>query len=882
MTESRNQTEGALNERTLSTDAVLWQRVMRRVMRSITNAIGVLDPEGKFIMVNQRACEITGYSEDELIGSVFSILLSPDDLPPVHDRVMRTLTEGVPVSRFETRVVRKDGSKRIIRLSLEPLVVKENLRVAVGTAEDITERRESEQTLRETEERLRRVVANSPIILFALDRAGYFTLSEGKGLDTFGLKPGELVGRSVFDLCRDRPEILSDLRRAHAGEAFTANVQIGESAFEVWYSSLEDDRRQVVGVIGVATDISERTRAQEALRQSEDYNRDLVENSGLLIGTHDLEGNILSVNQSVINLTGYERSEEFQGLKIRDFLPEDVRNLFQSYLNTIIAEGHAHGMMKVVLGSGEERILEYHNSLRRGGLAVPIVRCIGWDITERKRSEDALVKSEERFLKAFNASPDPMVISRRDDGRLLDVNESFVTTTGYSREEALGRHALELGLLDNPADGSRLMGLLLERGRIYKEEVPFRIKGGEVRTGLLSLELIDVNGEQRILAVASDITEHKKRDEHVRAETAQLRQEIEAARRRLADSYGFCRIVGKSPPMLALIEEMRRVASEDLVTILIQGESGTGKELVAQAIHYESRRATRPFVPVNCAALPRELIESELFGYERGAFTGATAARKGLFEQADGGTIFLDEISEIDASAQVKLLRVLQERRVRHLGGSKDIPIDVRVIAASNRDLTAEVSAGRFREDLYYRIAVIKCTLPPLRERGQDDIRLLAEHFVSANSKKRAKQVKGFRRDAMEALLAHSWQGNVRELSNVIEGALVIEQGDEISVSSLRFDKFPERIPASAGQEPGLIDGAITLPLPAGITFDELAVRVKREIIKSAFAQCKGNKNEVAALLEISRFQLNRRIKSLGLRKWYEKEWGMKPAPKND
>ena len=870
MTERSNQTESALNDKILWTDAELWQRVMQ----ATTNAIGVLDPEGKFVMVNRRACEITGYSQDELIGSVFSILLSPDDLPPVYERVMRTLTEGVPVSGFETRLVRKDGSTRIIRFNLEPLVLKENLRVAVGTAEDITERRESEQVLRETEARLRSVVANSPIILFALDREGLFTLSEGKGLDPFGLNPGELVGRSVFDLCRDRPEILSDLRRAQAGEAFTANVQVRGSTFEVWYSPLKDDRGQVVGVIGVATDITERRRAEEALRQSEDYNRDLVENSGLLIGAHDLEGNILSVNQSVVDLTGYERAEEFQSLKIADFLPQNVRHLFQPYLNTILAEGRAHGMMKVVLGSGEERILEYHNSVRREGLAAPIVRCIGWDITERRRSEDALRKSEERFFKAFNASPDPMVISRSEDGSFLDMNESFVTATGYSREEALGRNALELGLLDDPAESRRLMGLLLERGRIYKEEVRFRIKGGEVRTGLLSLELIEVNGEQRILAVASDITEHKRRDEHVRAEAAQLRQEINAARRKLADSYGFSRIVGKSPPMLALIKEMRRVASEELVTVLIQGESGTGKEMVAQAIHHESRRATRPFVPVNCAALPHELIESELFGYERGAFTGATATRKGLFEQADGGTIFLDEIGEIDASAQVKLLRVLQERKVRRLGGAKDISIDVRVIAASNRDLTAEVTAGRFREDLYYRIAVIKCTLPPLRERGEDDIRMLAEHFLSIYVRDRSKRLRGFTRGAMEALLAHTWPGNVRELSNVIESALVIEPGDEITVSSLRFDRFPEKIPAPAGQEPGLMDSAVSLPLPAGTAFDELAFRVKRELIKSALAQCRGNKNEVAALLGISRFQLNRRIKSLGLGKWYEKEWG--------
>jgi len=435
--------------------------------------------------------------------------------------------------------------------------------------------------------------------------------------------------------------------------------------------------------------------------------------------------------------------------------------------------------------------------------------------------------------------------------------------------EALTRERPDLVLLDVVLPGQsgiEFLRWMREQG----SEVPVLMVSAldTAKTAVEALQL----GAADYLVKGFELEELRQRVANL-LKLATLEKENDALRRRLTSEGQFGPMIGRTAEMRRAFEMAERVAPTD-TTVLILGESGTGKDLLAQEIHARSPRAGKACVAVNCAALPETLIESELFGYERGAFTGATSTRKGLFEQADGGTIFLDEIGEIDASAQVKLLRVLQERKVRRLGGAKDISIDVRVIAASNRELTAEVTAGRFREDLYYRIAVIKCTLPPLRERGEDDIRMLAEQFLSIYGRDRSKRLRGFTRDAMEALLAHRWPGNVRELSNVIESALVIEQGDAITVSSLRFDRFPEKIPAAAAQEPGLIDSAISLPLPAGTTFDELAFRVKRELIKSALAQCRGNKNDVAALLGISRFQLNRRIKSLGLGKWYEKEWG--------
>src|SRR5678810_641744 len=227
-----------------------------------------------------------------------------------------------------------------------------------------------------------------------------------------------------------------------------------------------------------------------------------------------------------------------------------------------------------------------------------------------------------------------------------------------------------------------------------------------------------------------------------------------------------------------------KVAESEVSSVLLQGESGTGKDLVAKAIHYGSQRAEGPFVAVNCAALPATLIESELFGYEKGAFTDAKARKEGLFEQAEGGTLLLDEIGELELSLQAKLLRVLEEGSFRRVGGLKDLPLDVRVIAASNRDLKAEGEAGRFRSDLFYRLSVIQIDIPPLRERG-DDIRILAEHYMSSFRSRLRKNITSIAPEALEIFRRYEWPGNVRELRNVIERAMILEDGDEITAKYL-------------------------------------------------------------------------------------------------
>ncbi len=271
-------------------------------------------------------------------------------------------------------------------------------------------------------------------------------------------------------------------------------------------------------------------------------------------------------------------------------------------------------------------------------------------------------------------------------------------------------------------------------------------------------------------------------DRQLRAENIRLQRELEGR-------YRFENLLGKSPAMQAVFALIRRVAGGES-NVLITGETGTGKELVARGIHFNSRRAKHPFIPVNCAAIPEGLLESELFGHVKGAFTGAVATQRGLLLEAEGGTLFLDEVAALPVPLQAKLLRAVQEREVRPVGGSETIPVDMRLVAASNRDLKTMVTAGEFRDDLYYRLAVIPIHLPPLRERGED-IPLLALAFLQKYAAGATRPVRGFSPQAMACLLAHPWPGNVRELENVVERAVNLCAAEEISVEDLGLNLGP-------------------------------------------------------------------------------------------
>jgi two-component system, NtrC family, response regulator AtoC len=361
-------------------------------------------------------------------------------------------------------------------------------------------------------------------------------------------------------------------------------------------------------------------------------------------------------------------------------------------------------------------------------------------------------------------------------------------------------------------------------------------------------------------------------------EAGSLRDEVESLRDEVRRRAGYHDVIGESRKITELMKFVYKVASSAATTILIQGESGTGKDLVAKAIHYRSSRAERPFVAINCSAIPETLMEAELLGHEKGAFTDAKALKKGLFEIADGGTLFLDEIGELSPLLQAKLLRVLEDQMIRRVGGVRDIQVDVRVIAASNRDLEREVREGRFRQDLYYRLAIISIFLPALRER-KEDIAPLVSFFLSHYNRKFRKSVQGITEETRRLLMNYDWPGNVRELKNALERAMILEDGNQLrpddlpfSVASGRSGAVVEESQMNSPPEIQSTPGKRRLPplfIPEGGTSLE---DVEHALVELALQQSHGNQIKAAKLLSISRDALRYKMKKFGLSHSEEEE----------
>jgi DNA-binding NtrC family response regulator len=333
----------------------------------------------------------------------------------------------------------------------------------------------------------------------------------------------------------------------------------------------------------------------------------------------------------------------------------------------------------------------------------------------------------------------------------------------------------------------------------------------------------------------------------LKSELLRLRSEREGESR-------FKNIVGMSEPMKAVIKLVTRITQSETSTLLLQGESGTGKDLIARAIHYESHRKERPFMEINCAALPETLLESELMGHEKGAFTDAKAAKKGLFELADGGTLYLDEISEMKTSIQAKLLGIIENKRFKRVGGTKDIEVDVRIIAATNRNLAVEVNMGTFREDLYYRLNVIPIELPPLRER-KEDIPLLIAFFIAKFNKEFKRNIKGASPEASRLLADYHWPGNVRELKNVVERAIILESEEIILAGHLPLE-------IRTGQNISANQTEMEIKIPsAGISLDKL----EENLLKQALSLSNNNPTLAASLLGLGRDALRYSMKKIGL-----------------
>src|SRR5580700_7254786 len=478
-----------------------------------------------------------------------------------------------------------------------------------------------------------------------------------------------------------------------------------------------------------------------------------------------------------------------------------------------------------------------------------VVRWFGsdTDIEDRKRAETKLLKDERELRRITDAIPHTIVVLD-PKGNALYANQAMLDYTGLTMQDVLASdfrartfHPEDLERVGEEREGG------FARGLPFEIELRALRKDGQYHWLLLRYNPLRDEEERlvRWYATGTDIDDRKRAEDRTRNENVALREDI-------VRSSMFEEIVGSSELLRRVLVQVSKVAPTDS-TVLVLGETGTGKELIARAIHNRSRRSNRAFIRVNCAAIPQSLIASELFGHERGSFTGATQRRLGRFESADGGTIFLDEVGDLPPDTQIALLRVLQEREFERVGGAQPIKVDVRVIAATNRDLRAATSSGTFRLDLFYRLNVFPIEVPPLRER-QDDILMLLEYFVKRYASRTGKNIRAIDKKTLELLQSYEWPGNIRELQNVVERSVIVSSGDVFSVDKSWLSKeSPQRTARVQASRP---------------VEDE--PRGEREIIEAALTESRGRvagPTGAAARLRIPPSTLYSRIKALKIRK---------------
>jgi len=769
-------------------------------------------PTGKSVW-SDMIYELLGLKPGDGAATVdrFAEFIHPEDRERALRHVNEVINSGGEEYYDEFRIVRRDET--VLWISAKGRV----LRAADGTPErmigvniDINERKTAEETVRQTEEKDRAILNAVPDLMFLQTRDGVY-------LDYHAANPKDLLAPPEAFIGRSMREILPPDLADQFARCFEHAEELGEPQLLEYQLTLnETDRwfearivRSGENVLTVVRDITQRVFIEEAIKRNEAQLAGIISSAMDGIITVDEDQRIMLFNAAAEEIFGCSTAEAM-GQSLERFIPERSRLVesesvrgFDKSNGTPFLAGHLSDLSGRK-ASGEVFPLEA--SISQVGLnGQKFYTVILRDITERKKAVDELRHSEQRFSKAFRANPQPMSLTTMSDGRYIDVNDSFLGMSNYARAEVVGRTSLELGIWETPQHRSDFIKRLQDEGSVVNVETTFRTKNGSLRFLLSSAERLEIAGEECLLVASSDITERKAAEEALvkaheellvaHEEVNRLKNQLEAEniylQQELQLDQTFGEMVGQSDALKYVLFKVSQVALTDS-TVLITGETGTGKELVARAIHSASLRKDRPLIKVNCAALPASLIESELFGYEKGAFTGAASRKPGRFELANGSTIFLDEIGDLPLESQVKLLRVIQEGEIERLGGTKTIKIDVRIIAATNRNLKQEIEKGTFREDLWYRLNVFPITVPPLRQR-KDDIPPLTEYFASKSAKKFGKKIESVSAAAMHKLQEHSWPGNVRELENVIERAVIHCQGNVLHLSE-RFETPPEPV----------------------------------------------------------------------------------------
>ena len=755
----------------------------------------VHDLEGRILSVNPVPARLLGYSVEEMMRKPMRDFVDPQ-FRAQFDVYLREI-ERTGESRGLLAVMTRSGEQRIWEYHNTLRTEGAETPMVRGMAHDVTERVRAEKALRATNEELLKTAQEREQTLRELTL--FRTLLDQsndaiKVIDPETLRFLDVNERSYAELGYSREELLSmtvfDID-PDAGESFVARVrqQLRESGFAIFETThrrkdgttfpVEVNMRQVrldrEYVVSVSRDITARKRAETALRESELRFRTVYERSPVGIALVDSRtGQIRQVNPKYCEITGRSK-EELLGTDVRSITHSDDIGQTSGYLQQLAEE-------KAASYETDKRYFRPDGSVRWVRILVVAMWSKGethrWqmglvqDITERKCAEEALRQSEERFRVALKNSPIAVYNLDRD----LRCTWMYNSQLPLTAREELGK---TVGEVFDPEEAARITEVrrrVLETGVGVCDEIQVTFGGRKKYLNTTIEPVLDSAGAVIGLTGASmDVTELREASEALREAKKKLTEEKLYLEQEIDTELGFGDIIGQSKALQVVREQVGKVAASD-ATVLLLGETGTGKELLARAIHRLSLRADNSFIKLNCAAIPTGLLESELFGNEKGAFTGAVSKKIGRIELADKGTLFLDEIGEIPLALQPKLLRVLQDREFERLGGTQTLKVDFRLIAATNRDLAEVVRQNEFRSDLYYRLNVFPIRVPPLRER-REDIRLLVEHFVQKFARRMNKSITSVPKRTMDALMEWEWPGNVRELENFIERSVILTQG---------------------------------------------------------------------------------------------------------
>jgi PAS domain S-box-containing protein len=813
-------------------------------------------PDGYLDFFNQTWLQYLGLRLEEVEGWKWIAYIHPEDVDGIVNKWRASLASGEPFLH-EARVRRADGEYRWM---LHHKIALRNEQGKVvkwyGSSIDIEDRKRAVEELQRSEFYLAEGQRLAHMGSWAFDPSGFFDYWSQELFRIYGLDPDKQAPSLEQYLATIHPqdrEFMARMIDKMLTEGLGCDVKKrivrpdGEVRYIRCVGVPVTDNGALKRIVGTAIDVTVQEQLTQELRRRGSY----LAEAQRLSHTGSFGWNVttgeLFWSDETFRVFEYDRTlKPTVDLVLQRVHPEDTA-LVKETIERASLDGDFDVEHRLLMPSGTVKYLHViGHSLQDLSGNLEFVGAVT-DVTTAKEAEENIRQSEREFRQILDLAPQHVAVLGAD-GTAMYLNKVGLDYRGLTLDEWL---KFDPRLTFHPEDHEHI---LTSAGRAkflseqaYETEARLARKDGKYRWFLFHFNpLRDEQGRiTRWYVAATDIEDRKQAEERLQNENVALREEVDQASM-------FEEILGTSPPLQKALSLVCKVAPRDC-TVLVTGETGTGKELVARAIHRRSQRSTRAFVSVNCAAMPRDLIASELFGHEKGAFTGATQRRLGRFELAGGGTIFLDEVGELPAETQIALLHVLQEHEFERVGGSRSIPTDVRVIAATNRDLEAAVTAGTFRSDLFYRLNVFPIELPPLRER-KEDIPMLMEYFIDRFARKAGKSIRGVSKKTLQLLQSYAWPGNIRELQNVIERSVIVCESESFSVDESWLARRPlanepksqlELSEKLAAQEKEMIEAALreTGGRVSGSAGAAASLGIPRSTLESKIRSLKINKN---------------------------------------